>query len=385
MPARQYRIALLISTVGASERNVLRGIGEFARGARDWVCQFQQPSPESIQRVAAYEPDGVIAAVWSESWIEPLKSLKIPVVNVADVLEDLPFPSVNYDSVAIGRLAAQYFVDRGFDRLGYLGLRGPRFSRTRGEAFRAEVARLGRTCEMFELTNALVDVSYGWREQDRDLADWLKRIEPPAAILTSNDGRALQLIEAAKLIGYRIPDDLAVLGVDNDELHCNLSRPPLSSIQLASEKLGYEAARLLDAMLSGRPRPKIAPLAPMHVVTRQSSDVLAINDRDLACAIKYIRDHAHRPIRADEVARQVAIARRSLERRFVAQLGHTILDEIHTAHTDLAKQLLSNTDLGMPDVAEKSGFASTRHLPLIFKRLTGMTPSQYRAKHRLRE
>lgn len=379
------RIALLISTTGASERNVLKGIGEYARGMRDWMCQFQQPTVENIQRVSAYGPDGVIAAVWDSRWVAPLRSLSVPVVNVSDVLRKQPFPSIQHDSRAIAKMAVRYFVDRGFESLGFVGLRGPHFSDTRGKAFTSEARRLKRRCTSVQIIDSSDDPTHGWRQQDEVLKRWLTSLERPTGILASNDGRAVQLIEAAKEIGLRIPEDIAILGIDNDDLLCGLCRPPLSSIQLSSEKIGFEAARMLDALMAGHTPVRVQRFAPVGIITRQSSDVLAISDPDLSCAIKYIRDNAHRPIRADEVSDQVAIARRSLERRFIAQLGHTILDEIHAAHTDLAKQLLANTDMSIPDVAERSGFASMRHLPLIFKRLTQLTPSQYRAQHRLRE
>jgi LacI family transcriptional regulator len=193
----------------------------------------------------------------------------------------------------------------------------------------------------------------------------------------------LQVVEACRLAGLRVPDEVAVVGVDNDDLFCGLARPSLSSIIVPAERIGFEAAAVLERLLAGAKAPRNPRLIPpAGVVTRQSSDVLAGGDPDVTAAVRFIRDHGHRPISVEDVLRAVPVSRRSLERRFRALLGRGLGEEIRRAHLQRAKDLLAATALSVTEVAGQAGFAGVHYLSRVFRQETGLTPTAYRRQVR---
>jgi LacI family transcriptional regulator len=215
--------------------------------------------------------------------------------------------------------------------------------------------------------------------------DWLLALPKPAAVFSSNDVPARHLAEMCRALGLLVPEEVALLGVDNDELECLLCHPPLSSVVNPAEQIGYEAARLLDRLMSGRQPPR-RPIhvPPTHVVTRQSTDIVAVADPDVSQAAAFIRDHAAENIGVADVVLALSMARRRLERRFRGCLGRTILDEIQRVRVERAKHLLAETDLPIPVVANRSGFSTPQRLAAVFRRATGQSPTAYRRQVRLR-
>jgi LacI family transcriptional regulator len=257
----------------------------------------------------------------------------------------------------------------------------------RRDGFVAEAERAGVRVHVHEVGLAILGrPDAAWQVEDEALRVFIRSLpEPPVGAFASNDGRAIQFMEAGRELGLSVPDEVAVLGCDNDDLLCELARPPLSSVVVASERVGYEAALVLNRLIRKEKKvPRYTAIPPVRIVTRQSSEIMAVDDADLARALRYIRANAHRAFKGDEVVKEVMIARRSLERRFTSRLGRTLHDEIQRAHIDQAKQLLAHTDLPMPDIAERSGFGSLRTLSLVFRKEVGSTPSAFRRKHRLR-
>ena len=214
---------------------------------------------------------------------------------------------------------------------------------------------------------------------------WLKALSKPVGILTWATERAQELIHACAGAGLLVPEQVAVLAADEDKLLCEMCNPPLSGIVLSSERIGYEAAALLDRLMHRR-RPPKAPILikATSVVTRQSTDTLAINDAELARAISFIRAHVADPIRVSDVLREVPVSRRWLERRFRKTLGRTPAAEIRRVHLEQAKQLLTETDMPIPDVAVASGVGSREYLAYMFKSETGLSPQKYRSRARAR-
>lgn len=384
------RVAILLGTSGAAGRLTLRGIGAYARTRQDWNCQFQPASDESIDRLSSWQPHGVILEIYSPEWVPKLQALGVPVVDVSEVIEKPPFPLVIHDSHAIGRLAADYLLARGFGALAFIGITNAVYSAVRKQGFVERATEVGVEClcHIVGLASRSNDQSGGhdWRVEDDALRTFIRRLpDRPVGVFASNDGRAIQFIEAGREIGLDVPGRVAVVGCDNDDLLCELARPPLSSVVNASEQVGFQAAAVLNRLLDGQPpAQRKTLLPPINVITRQSSELMAVDDPELAVALRYIRENSHRPLNGDEVVRQVAVARRSLERRFASHLGRTLHDEIERAHVDQARQLLVHTDLPMPAVAERSGFGSLRTLAIAFRKATQLTPSAYRRKHRLR-
>ena len=183
-----------------------------------------------------------------------------------------------------------------------------------------------------------------------------------------------------------MPDSLCVLGVDDDELISRISHPPLSSIAIFGKKVGFEAARLLDDLMSGRPRhPASMVLPPGNVVARQSTNLLAIPDPDVLAAVQFIRDNIHKHITVSDVLQEVPVNRRYLERKFWTLMGRTPLQEIRRVRLELAKHLLLETDLSMPNIARRSGFRDAGRMACVFHQITGLTPTRFRRQFRLHD
>jgi LacI family transcriptional regulator len=211
--------------------------------------------------------------------------------------------------------------------------------------------------------------------------DWVRSLPKPAAVFTCNDLWGLQLAETCRQLGYGVPEDVAILGVQDDDLLCELARPPLSSIAIPAERIGFEAAAMLDRLLA-RPRLRPPPLLfpPLGVVNRQSTDILAVSDPQVATAVRFIQERAHQPLLVEDVLQAVSISRRALERRFRQALHRTLGEEIRRAHLERARELLARTSLAMSAVAQRSGFTDGKHLATVFRQETGVTPTAYRAQ-----
>jgi LacI family transcriptional regulator len=213
------------------------------------------------------------------------------------------------------------------------------------------------------------------------MADWLKSLPKPVGLMTCTDDRSQDVVEASKIAGVHVPEDLAIIGVDNDELVCELSSPPLSSIALNTQRSGYEAAELLDKLMS-RKRIKMANLTivvhPTHIVTRQSTDILAIEDRDVVAAVRFIRRNAREMIQVDDVVDTVAVSRRSLEQRFRRELGCSVLAEIKRARIDQVARMLVETNLSVSQIALALGYSGVENIARYFRSEKGMSPLAYR-------
>lgn len=211
------------------------------------------------------------------------------------------------------------------------------------------------------------------------LQRWVQSLPKPVGIFACHDVWGLQVVEACRLAELRVPEDVAIIGVDNDDLLCELARPSLSSVAVPAERIGYEAAALLERLLRRAKPPRQPILIPSSgIVARQSSDVLALRDSDVAAAVRFIRDHAHQPLCVADVLREVPVGRRSLERRFRAALNRGLWEEIRRVHMDRAKQLLATTVQPVAEVADKAGFSDVQQLSRVFRQETGLTPSAYR-------
>jgi len=309
------------------------------------------------------------------------------VVNVSGVLPDLAMPRVMADHEQVGRLAAAHFLDRGLRHFGFFGYTAHAFSIGREAGFRREVLRAGCRVESYLSDDPLHPEPTGLWRWDDVLQSWLAGLPRPVGVLASHDIQGVQLSEACRRAGLRVPDEVALLGVDDDDLFCEVARPSLSSVALPGERIGYEAARMLEALLAG-PRRRTASrtllLPSPGVVTRQSSDVLAIEDEDVAAAVRFIRAHAHGPLGVSDVLGAVTVSRRSLERRFHAALGRGLGEEIRRVRMEKARGLLSGTEIPIAQVATNSGFSETKHLSTVFRREAGMTPTEFRRRSRAR-
>ena len=368
-------------------RDILRGIKEFAETRPNWVFTPIAPDPVAVRAMRPLCHHGMIAHIFNLELADALIEARKPVVNVSGVLPELPVPRVGVDHVEVGRLAADHLLDRGFRRFGFVGYPDHAFSIGREAGFRATIEAAGcRLVSYHEPDPKKTDPTGLWKWNDR-LRRWLTALPRPIGILASHDPQGVELSEVCRHSGLRVPEEVAVVGVDNDDLLCELARPSLTSVALPAERIGFEAARLLDSLLTSRrrrPGRSALLLPPQGVVVRGSSDILAINDTEVAAALRYIRRHAHEPIQVKDVLDEVPVSRRTLERRVRASLGRGVWEEIRRTHLERGKSLLAETDMSMSEVARHAGFSDQRQLSVVFRLETGLTPTAYRRQFRSR-
>ncbi len=328
----------------------------------------------------------MIAAFHSRSAATAVKTLNVPVVGIeaeygwGNLSSRIPFFAT--DNEAIGRCAAEDFLQRGFKRLAFCGIPRTRFtgwSQRRGLAFAQCGQEAGLPCAIFTGEASLAER----KKLHQELSAWLRALEKPVGLMACYDVRARHVLAACRSLGILVPEEVAVIGVDNDELMCELTSPPLSSIEQGARSIGYQAAAFLDQRMAGHEPQRLKHVVPPEgVVTRRSSDTLAIEDEDVAAAVRFIRQAACSGLRAAEVVRVVAVSRSALESRFKTVMGRTIHAEIQRVQVERARQLVAATSLPLKEVAAEAGFAYVQHMTTIFRRATGQTPGQYRKRSR---
>jgi LacI family transcriptional regulator len=301
-------------------------------------------------------------------------------VNVSSYLPNPDVPSVIVDNLAIGEAAATHLLESGFRRAAFVGYPKVRFSDLRLQGFKEKFESLGQSPVSYAPTDIKAK-NLSYTAANKDLCRWLKALVKPVGIFCCNDGLASCIAETCRAIGIRVPDDVALIGADNSEIVCELCQPPLSSVRISRERIGFLAAEVLSKMMKGQPVSREPVLTPHDgIAVRHSSNIFAIEDSDLVSAMRFIRENAHLPIGVEDIVRVVSVSRRLLEQKFRNVLQKTPLDEIQRAHVERAKLLLNTTDQTLEVIAKASGFNNTERLSVVFKQRVGMTPGEYR-KH----
>lgn len=382
------KVALLVETALGYGRGLLRGIARYARLHGPWAF-YLTPGDllQALPRMEEWGGTGIIARIETPEVARAILATRLPVIALDLKPEQLaaesPLSRVSElcpDSPAAGRMAAEHLLSKGFTQFAFVGAPGdPLWSTRREQGFRARLAEAGMSCVSYPLPRSLREQQWS-REQPR-MAPWLKSLPKPAGLLACDDDRGRQVLTACRLADVQVPEDVAVLGVDNDEVLCDVSDPPLSSVALDTEQAGYEAAALLDGLMSGRVRkPQRLLVRPLFVVDRRSTDVLLLNDRDVALALRFIHDHAGKPLSVKEIAREARLSRRMLELRFRKAMGRTIHEEIQRVRLARARRLLIETNLPAAEVAQAAGFASASYFSKVFHQSQGMPPGDYRVR-----
>ncbi len=381
------RVAILVDTSTGWGRRVIRGVIGYTRKFEHWNLSVQARGQDEPMRLSpGWRGDGIIARISDHHSARHVAAAKASVVNVSGIeLPGVDFCRVTTDLRMTGRLAAEHLVDRGLKNFAYAALSRFSYVQHQYQGFADTLTQAGGySCPSYQPGARPVSRSE-WLAQQRELARWLRKLPKPVGILAWATALGSQLIDICHEIGLSVPEDVAILGGDDDELMCETCSPSLSGVAVPSEQIGYEAAALLDRLMRGEDA-GISPLfvVPHGVVARQSTDILAIDDDDVAEAIRFIRDHASKPMEVEDVLRAVAISRRRLERGFHKILGRSPAAEIRRCHLDRAKQLLTGTDMSIPDVADASGFGCSTYFAYIFKREVGQSPLKYRSTTRAR-
>lgn len=370
------RVVLLIESSRSSGRSLLRGIADYARLHGPWAFAWEPGGLEKAwPQLKSLGADGIILR--DVETLDELLACGLPAVVVGHRKREIPgLANVITDSEAIGRMAAEHLLSCGFRQFAYCGLESIPWSILRGESFRERLAQSG--CSTHFCPAAVARGPGGWRGE-RSLSQWLRTLPKPLGIMACNDDRAEQVIEACKIAGLHVPDEVAIIGADNDELVCDLSDPPLSSVAINFQRAGYESAEVLDRLMRGRAvaREKIVVPAT-HVVPRRSTDIFAVEDRQLSTALRFIRDHASRVVSVPEVAKAAGLSRRVLEKRFQRWLRRSVLSEIRRVRVGLICQRLIDTNLSIAEIGLALGYSGTEHLARYFRQEKGMTPLAYR-------
>ena len=387
---RPFRVILLIESSRAYGRGCLLGIGAYIRNHGPWeVLHLERGIADDLPDVVRqWKGDGILTRIENRSLVRLVERLKVPVVDLRGSHCPTGGVMLDTDPDACARLAADHFLDHGFSHFAFCGYPGVDFSDQRSDYFVRYLTAVGHDVQIFAPAGRVATTSdkvqvreaYGELAQP-ELVAWLQSLPRPVAVFACNDNRGRQLLAACARAGLAVPDDVAVLGVDNDEVICNLSNPPLSSIEPDTYRLGYEGASILDIMMSGDPAPDRSLLAPPKGISvRLSSDVLAMEDAEMAMAVRMIRDRACQGITVEQLVAALTISRATLERRFLRLLGHSPKAEIDRVRFERAKHLLAETTYKLERIALLIGFSNAAQFATAFKRYAGCRPSEYRAQ-----
>jgi len=373
------KVALLFESTNAYARTLLIGIGEYMLSHEPWSVHFAELGPNDNPPgwLKRWRGDGVIFRGESRRIARAVEALGLPTVDLTPSRLLRRAPWVKSDDALVARLAAQHFLERGFRQFSFCGDARFSWSDRRGEQFAFQIRSAGRECQAYAPRRQPAD---GDEETD-EVAKWLLALPKPVAVFACYDNRGQQVLEACRRAGLAVPEAVAVLGVDNDEVLCALSPPPLSSVILNPRRAGWEAATLLSQLMKGEQvsaEPHLIP--PVGIATRQSTDILAVPDAKVSAALRYIREHACEGIRVSDVMRQVPMARRALETRFKKLLGRTPHEEILRVQLNRVRELLVGTELPVWEIAGRTGFEPD-YLSVVFKKQAGMAPSDYRKRH----
>lgn len=378
---KRPEVLLIFLTRFEESMAMLKGIAHYERTHQLWTAFHDEQARVETEPywLRSRKWDGVISRHTTPALVKACAKRKIPLVDMNDEPPFPGVPKVRPDNVAIGHLGAEHFLERGHQHFGFSGYSGENYACERRDGFIEALQLAGRKCELHEV-NYAGDLNPIWdAEQISALGEWLKRLPKPVAIMACHDMRAQQILTAADFHGLLVPEEVAVLGANNDPIRCELSYPPLSSVAPNAFQSGYRAAEVLAEMLEGRkPHTYDQRIEPLGVVTRPSTDALAISDRNVAAALNYIRTNACSGLKVEAVSKHAFASRSQLEKKFRQYLGRSPQAEIRRVQVAKIRQLLIESDFPLKKIAELTGFEHVEYMCVLFKRLTGDSPGIYR-------
>jgi len=374
------RVALIIETSVIYGRRMLSGIARYLRSHHRWSIFIEQ------RELGAGPPDWLFSGKWDGILSRPttpelaalFRKMKVPVVDLNDLHDELGLPWVGSDHIGIGRLGATHLLERGYRNFAFAGFSGELWAAKRRDGFKAVIKAKGFPVAVYESPWRGRNVPQ-WDADSGEIVRWLQGLPQPLAVMACNDARGLHVLDACARAGILVPEQVAVLGVDNEEILCELCSPPMSSVEPDPEQIGYAAAELLDAMMAGMKRAKARlQIDPIRIVERRSTEALAIEDRVVAMGMRFILEQATLGCTVEDVRRHVRVSRSVLERRFRQQLKRSPQAAIRAVQISRIKQLLTETDFTLEQIAERCGIEHAEYLSVLFKRVVGCTPGKYR-------
>ena len=375
-------VVILVETSREYGRGLLRGISRYVNECGPWSMYFEphglgDPPPAWLPR---WSGDGILVRINDWRMAKAIMETGLPVVDMRNIMVDVRVPRIGPDNFAVSKMALDHLLERGFRHFGFCSMSTKKlwFLNVRGQHFKSLVEDIGCTCSEFRFRQRLHRTTT-WEQEQQRVAAWLGKLPKPVGIMAGNDDVGRRMVDACLRAEIKVPDEVAIIGVDNDENLCNMTTPSLSSIDVNVERIGYEAADLLSHLMAGRQVTRdYTELPPKGVIIRGSTDVLAIDNREMVKSLRFIREHACDPINVEHVLEKMAVSRSSLERLFKKHIGHTPKEEIVRVQINRAKELLTGSDLSLSFIAEKSGFASFSHFSKTFKKHVGTKPREYR-------
>ncbi|UCF00243.1 MAG: DNA-binding transcriptional regulator [Planctomycetota bacterium] len=388
---KSRRIILLVETSRASGRGLLLGISRYSHLYGPWTF-YRIPlyyrelykRKETTSDLRDWGPDGIIMS----DTFYPTKvrrsreiiKLGLPTIAIANEPNIPGVVNIIADNDRIGRMAAEHLLERGFRYFAYCGFDDIFWSVERGECFATRIREAGCETQLYKRPKS--KFKHLWKNEELFMSNWLKSLPKPLGLMACNDDRGQQVIDACEVARLSVPDEVAIIAVDNDELVCGLTDPPLSSVNLNFERAGYQSAELLDKIMAGKKTSGQSILIPAtHIATRLSTDILATKDRDVANALRFIRKHAKEPIRVSDVAEEATVSRRSLERHFRRVIGRSVHDQIRRVRIEQVVKMLLETNLTVSKIALSLGYPGVDHIAREFRREKGISPMAYRKQY----
>jgi LacI family transcriptional regulator len=388
--AKIPHVALLFETNEQAHRDILRGVLRYERINGPWSLHVAEgrTGEQRLLTLKTWGGAGIIGVIQNSGYARAVMATRVPAVLIDPMDESLLPPGLLKrhcvmcsDLQAIGELAADYFLERKFTHFAFVGeIQGINWSRERGAAFAAHVEKSGYFCNVYGPLTEREKRDWGV-ERDR-LSAWLKELPKPVAVFAAMDVRGRQVLDACLTAGLEVPHEVGVLAVDNDELICDSTTPPLSSIALDTERMGYEAARLLDeTMRRNKPIRRVTrTFPPLAVITRRSTEAIHINDPLVTRALEFIWLNASNPIGVPDIVKHAGVSRRLLEIHFRNALTSTPLEELQRTRLKRVRTLLVETNLSVTAIAKQCGFTSKSYLGKVFRRTFHTTMTKYRAE-----
>jgi LacI family transcriptional regulator len=363
---------------------MLKGVAHYERTHHGWKAFLDDEAraQTDVRWLKNKKWDGVISRHTNETLVQVCAELQLPLVDLNDCPLFPGVPKIRPDNVGIGHFGAEHFIERGYHHFGFSGFANNAWAQERRTGFVEALGLAGHSCEVHEVDYP-GDLTPVWDATQIDtVSAWLRQLPKPVAVMACNDMRALQVLGAAQAGGMLVPEEVAVLGANNDSIRCELAYPPLSSVATNAFHSGYQSAECLAGLIEGKePDTLDRRVEALGVITRQSTDILAINDKNVALALSYIREQATRGITVDEVVKHAFASRSQLEKKFRQYLSRSPQMEIRRVQVAKIKQLLLETDFPLKRIAELAGFEHVEYMCVVFKRLTNESPGGYRKKN----
>ncbi len=376
---RTPRVALLIETSRTYAREILAGVRRFVAEHGPWSSYLELRAADSAAPawLKDWDGDGLLVRTFSKDTAALVAATGLPAVELRSPVLSPALPFVGTDNVRIGRMAAEHFIERGYRHFAVHSLHSEPFFTERVRNYAEALRELGHACH--ELPEASSERAEDWERAQRRLVRWLAGLPKPVAVFAANDQLGVRLLEACRRGGLAVPEEVAVVGAENEETLCGFATPALSSVQFDGHAVGYAAAGLLDRLMRGRrlpPGPTLIP--PKGMVVRASSGHVAHPDRLVAQALRVIREQALTGLDVNALCRRLNASRSTLDRRMKSALRRSPKDEIHRVRFAEVERLLRETRLTVDAVAEQTGFRHSHYLQAVFKARYGMTPGRFR-------